>query len=316
MPLLTIEQLPTRTGEISSVGAYGFMKQWRALAPGPLYHQGQVLNSFYAQTGVWIGSPWIIGGYGDPHYEAVNLWCTRLRADETQQELFADGSKEWTITATFEPADPILLTVDAIQPVASESPIRITHGEWTESYTVWRDKDGNVIQNSAGDWFAEPTDTERHFPMLSIVRYERSFNPLVAGDYRDHVNSVDWTVRGVTYPARMAKCVSITAPNQLYHQDVGTYYEVAYQFAIRNLTWADGQGWDLEVANTGYREKSGAALLPILDGSGMPTQRPWPLDATTGAKLSVPLTAGVDMPTKTFKIELEADFNALGFPTT
>lgn len=328
VPTLTIEQLAGRSGGASSVGAYGFTKSWRALAPSRDYHQGAVLLGFVQQTGIGIGSPWIVGGTQfDPYYERLEIYCVDLQIAEGEVvNVSGVLFQEWIITGRWEATDPAPLGVRAIPALESDAPIKIRWDEWVENAVVDADKDGQLILNSALDRFSEPVETEKHYPLLRITRYERTFTALKIQNYRDKVNSVAWVLRGATYPARYAKCISITAEEK-WHQEIGRYFEVNYEFAIRPESWAGqfngspnlsdiGQGWDLRVANLGYRDRVGtyptATWKVIVDANGEPR----PLDPNTGVALPVPLDPSVEMPKLTFRILQEVDFNSLGFPRT
>jgi hypothetical protein len=322
MPTMVITELPGREGSKSSVGALGFSKSWRVIAPDRGYHQGTVLTAFVNQTGIDIGYRWQIAAPGSNYYESYDIYLTELRISE-ESPLTMEGAiqNSWIVTGRWEPTQVAMLTVDSIPPSPADAPIRLERGEWAEAYALTIDNSGNVLQNTAGDRFAEPIDAERHYPLLRIYRRERDFNDYTAAQYRDHVNSLDWTVAGVTYPARTAKCLSVDPGEMKYHQEIGLYYEVKYEFAIRPVSWSvtggdSGQGWDYRAANVGYRQKVSGSLVVITDSTGQPCSDPRPLNYSTGAALSFPLSSGQAMPMVTFKIYAETDFNQLHFPVS
>jgi hypothetical protein len=318
MPVsLVIEQVPNRRGGASAVGAYGFSKSWRVLAPSALYHQGQVLSSFVSQTGVGLGTKWAIGASEfDPLYEEYEIYCVDLAIDEGANT--AEG-QEWVITGRWEPADPALLGPGAIPEDPTEAPVSVEYLSYDEAFALNADKDGNLIVNSAGDWFAEPVEAEATYDLIRITRYERMFNPSNAYYWRHRVNSEPWMFRGVEYPRRTARMMRIEPGKELWHQVVGRYFAVVYDVGIRPLVWDggagdQGQGWDLRVANIGYRQKIGGTVRVILEDNGQPVSDPRPLDPSTGAALAYPLSAATAMPRRTFRVRLERDFNELGFP--
>lgn len=316
---MQITELPGREGTVSSMGAVGFTKSWRVVATDRSFHQGTVLQAFINQTGINLGYRWQIAGFGSQYYEAYDIYLTELRVAEEgpiTQEGFIQNS--WIVTGKWEPAQIAMLGVDSCPPNRADAPIRLERGEWSERYALFRDYQDKIITNTAGDRFSEPIDAERHFPTLKIVRRERSFNDYEAAQYRDHVNSDDWTVAGVTYPARTVKCLSIDPGEMNWHQDIGLWYEIRYEFAIRPLSWNNsatdtGQGWDYQIANVGYRQKVSSSLVVITDSTGQPASDPRPLDSS-GAALAMPLSTGTAMPMITYRVYPESDFNALEFP--
>lgn len=313
MPVaMTFQELRSRGCVVDMIGTVRTRKRWRALAPNSTFHPYQVYLSFVAQTGVNYGTRWELTGLGTAN-ESLDIYCTQISIDERED---ADGL-EYYITAAWEPADALLFGPGACPENPADAPIRIEHGEWTEPTAVYRDKDGNILQNAAGDWFADTYQVDYSYPTLMITRLVRSFDPLNAATYRDSVNDAAITIRGTTYQPRVLMLKSWVA-TELWHQEIGRYFEERFLLLVKPLSWTvgsdSGQGWDVQLANTGYREKSGSTLVPIRDASGWPTQTPWPLVYATGAKMSMPLTAGDDMPTKTFRVRDETDFSALGFP--
>jgi hypothetical protein len=313
----TLEELPGRTGTVSTVGAFGFNKSWRYLAPGVDYHQGVVLASFIAQTGIDIGYRWIVGNPVLPQYEEFDLYCVELRADEGAR--LSDGV-EWIISGVWQPADPLLLGPSAIGESWEDTPVKISFGTWDEEFALYLDKDGYVLLNSAGDRFAEPFMAQATYDLIRVSRFERTYDPNIGLTYRQAVNSAEFTIRGITIPARQAKIVRLEPGDELWHQQIGRYFRVTYDIALRPLTWngghaADvGQGWDLRVANIGYRQKVSSALQVIVENNGAPVSEPRPLDSSTGAVLAYPLAASTAMPQRSFRVRNEVDFRNLKFP--
>lgn len=316
MPVaLTIEELHNRSGGASALGAYGFTKAWRALAPARAVHQGLVLSRFVSQTGIGIGTQWSFTGLYAEEYE---LYCVDLQIAEGS---YTTEGQEWIITGRWEPSDPNLLGVGAIPEDPMDAPVAVEYLSYDESFALIRDKDDKIITNSAGDWFAEPIDAEATYDLIRITRNERMFNPSNAYYWRHRVNSEPWMFRGVEYPRRTARMMRIDPGRELYHQEIGRYFAVIYEIAIRPLVWDggtndQGQGWDVRVANVGYRQLTGGTLRVITEDNGQPVSDPRPLDKSTGAALPYPLAASTDMPMRTFRIRLERDFNELGFPVS
>src|SRR5207245_2866104 len=59
----------------------------------------------------------------------------------------------------------------------------------TKQSTVWKDAYGKGILNSAGQYFDPPPMMDDSRPRLSIARNEPVFNPAIAINYQDAVNT-------------------------------------------------------------------------------------------------------------------------------
>ena len=320
--LISVEQLDNRKGSVSAVGAFGFTKSWRVLAPGDQYHQGSVLRDFMSLTGIQPGYQWITGTQFTASYEKLNIYLTTLEASEGSQ-ITLNGvlCREWIISGQFEPTDPNWIgpPEQTIPEDPSNAPVKLERGQWVERYVYPFDNGGNIYGNTAGEPFGEIPERERHYPLLRIMRRERAFDDVGMAAYCDTVNSVAWTVAGVTYPARYAKCVSINPGQMQGHQDIGLFYLVQYEFVIRpvaqwtDVTGTNYQGWDDQLANVGFNQKVSGSLVPITDNKGQYVSEPRPL-TSAGAAVTYPLSSGTAMPTKGFRFFKELDFNNLGFP--
>lgn len=308
-PQMIVRSVSGRSGRADSLGRIGHALKF-TVETYPSVFQELIWGALANGPKVFIGSVWDLGG--NKRY----IYCTDI---DIQEDSGDEGMGFWKATASFGPADPLLLGAGAIPAVAADAPVAVDWGSWTEPFALYRDKDGHILINTAGDRFNEPVDSERRFPLMRVRRKERNFDPAVAAWYWDKVNLSEWTVRGLSIPARYAKCVNISGSQQ-WHPVFGIYYDVDYEFAIRNQSWTDskgvaGQGWDLNVQNTGYRQLVSGELELVRDpDSGDFMEAPVPLDVD-GAALAVPLAAGTAFPNITFRVHPEVDFNsAFGFP--
>lgn len=314
----TVTELWNRSGEVDSVGRYSFTRQFRVLAENRKISQIQVLSAVAAAPwGVTIGAKWTIGSVGQSWYETANVYCTRISCECAADE---DGTA-WNVTASWEPAELAMLTANAIPADPTAAPVLVEWGEWSETYALYRDRNDKILVNTAGDRFSEPIDSERHYPLMTVRRKQRTFDAPYYSDYKDTVNASTWVVKGTTIPARVAKCVSITGQPE-WHQDFGIFYDVTFQFAIRDeAAWTDVkgasyQGWDVRVANVGYRYKgTDGKLYLITDSNGVPYPDPVPLDVN-GNPLPLPISPTTEIPTLGYRIYREANFTTgFGFPT-
>jgi hypothetical protein len=309
-------EMTGRSGSLDRDGRFLPTKSWRVIAPGAVYHQKQIFDAARAQLDIYVGRRWTIGNFGDPHYEDENVYCSGLQLDEQG----GADNREWILTATFEPAEEGYFGSESIPDAGDEinAPIRVTYGDWTEEFVTPYDKDGNLMLNTAGDFFTDYQPYEFKYPLIRIQRNVRSWSPNRAEQYRDSVNSTTWTFRGIAYIPRCAKLITWTAEER-YHQEKGLYYEETFEIAIRNVgTWSGGtgdagQGWDLRIANVGYRKKSGSQLIQILDGNSQQVDKPVPLDSA-GQPIALPLSVTQTLPMRTFRFFREVDFNDFDLP--
>lgn len=161
------------------------------------------------------------------------------------------------------------------------------------------DRDGNPIVNSAGDPYDPPLTRDDSRPLLTIVRNEATYSPLLADAYRDTVNLA--TFFGA--PAGTVKCKSITAKRAWSPLVAGGFYwVVTYLFEFNR------DGWTSRPLDIGYRRLDGANRRQILI-DGQPATSPVPLDGAGGV-----LTPGDPPVFLAFELYPEADYAAFGFP--
>src|SRR5262249_46326548 len=97
-----------------------------------------------------------------------------------------DAPRRWVVTCEYGPP-----TVEQGQ--QQENPLLrpavLTWGFTQNSRAVWKDVNGTPIQNSAGDAFDPPPEIDDSRPVLTVTRNEAGFNPAIAIQYQDAVNS-------------------------------------------------------------------------------------------------------------------------------
>ena len=142
---------------------------------------------------------------------------------------------------------------------------------------AWQDIDGKAILNSAGDYFDPPIEIEDSRPLLTVVRNDATFDPLLAIDYQDAVNEDRFLIAN---PGQ-CKVAGIEASEE-EENDV-KFWRVVFHFAFRR------EGWLAEPLDQGRYatvDANGAAQkrTPIPDKAGDPVTDPVPLDGK-GAEL-------------------------------
>lgn len=174
------------------------------------------------------------------------------------------------------------------------------------------DVEGKPLANSAGESYDPPIARDFSDLVLRYARNERTFDKLVAADYKDAVNSDTFLgfgpghVRCTMFEATQVRASSLT------------YYRVNYEFQIRHSevkTRDSGGaittkvfGWVKRVIDESYREETGETNLDgtpetddITDKKGQKSAMPHLLDGS-GKRLSKAEKDNLPLPEKCFLI--------------
>jgi hypothetical protein len=179
---------------------------------------------------------------------------------------------------------------------------------WSGSFTqfqadVFKDKDGQPIENYVGDNYLDPPITKDDSrPTLVVEKNFASAQLDTWATYRDKVNSGTWW--GLA--ARTIKIQQVSW-RQLYYKNV-PYISTRFEFHINTDTW------DVEVLNAGLREVASGASewTRIKDNLGREVTTPYPLHVTGRKMTKAEIDAGPDY--TTWKIYDELDFSTIGLP--
>ncbi|WP_254509892.1 hypothetical protein [Anatilimnocola floriformis] len=211
----------------------------------------------------------------------------------------SDNPKIWEVRVEYdsvtedEPENPL------------ERPPEVSWSAAPYSRVAWKDNDGKAIVNSAGHYFDPPLEVDDSRPVLSVTRNEAAFNPSLAIDYQDAVNS-DGFLGFSPGQAKVAKIdASSATENDIF------YWKVSYEFHFRR------EGWELSVLDQGRYEKIGGKPVPIPEfdvaGNEIPGSQvtdPVPLNGA-GARLNNPGPDTVQF--LSFKVYKERPFSAFSF---
>lgn len=169
---------------------------------------------------------------------------------------------------------------------------------------LYWDKDGAAILNSAHDRFDPSPMIDRHYPQVTIIRNEATFDPSKAEDYMDSVNSDSCTIAGLSISPRQGKVVQYGGPSAL--RNGVEYYRITYRLEFNPKVWSDGQGWDRRELDQGLYKLDGGAAAEIMVGD-MPTRDVQLLDGSGGVlgEASTPVF-------RTFRARKERPFALLG----
>ncbi|HIJ70649.1 MAG TPA: hypothetical protein HPP87_04710 [Planctomycetes bacterium] len=181
------------------------------------------------------------------HPSKTWLWVQRKSVRALSPCLF-----EVSIHYSTRPAGPA--DESQIDPTVSplQLPWQISWGFAGREEPIDRDINGDPIVNSADEAFDPPVTRPFYDLTLAIIRNQAEYNPLLAADYKDTLNS-DYFYG---FAPGIVKCADISA-DSARNADL-FYWHVHYQFQMRRI------GWALKLIDRGYREKVG------VDGEGKP----------------------------------------------
>lgn len=218
----------------------------------------------------------------EPHPSRPGL--TRRRMTVTNE---SDNPFVWTIEAEYsdEPFDQ----EEAEQAQAFEvSPLdRRARIRWsTNQYkkAIYKDKDGNAIVNSAGDYYDPPVEVDASYWVASIVKNLPVIPSWILTV--DHpINTAPFSIQGIPVEAGKARLSNIEISEL---QREGDYEFYAFAFSIEFKK----EGWQVEILDQGLRMKDpndSTKRIKIQDDDDPPQDvtSPWPLDGS-GGKLADP----------------------------
>lgn len=186
------------------------------------------------------------------------------------------------------------------------------------------DVDGLPITNSAGESFDPPMTKDHSDLILSYIRNEKTFDKLVASDYKDAVNSDTF----LGFNPGHVLCTRFDSVQM--RAATLTYYRVSYEFCVRydEVKTRDTNGdiktrvfgWVKRIRDEGFRELTGETnsdgspkYREITDEKGMKISQPHLLDGS-GFRLSEAAIKNPPLPELCFfkfAVNKERPFSAL-----
>lgn len=269
---------------------------------------------FAAMTASIDGGP-AIPAYGSAHPDNGIIRVTSLDA-----ELLSDSLKHYKVTVEYTANEANQAADDPLQ---RDPEISYSFADSTESY--FKDTTGKPVTNSAGEPFEQFLERETGELGITIVRNEISYAPGMAVNWAHVVNDSAVVVDGTNYVAGTLKLSGITAvkSKETYTDEHGdpvtvTYYRKTYTLRARR------SGWKQKPLDTGLNQTRQRSiptmtgttpgpieLVPIMDSTGNPVKKPYPLDGQGKKKPN-----STDEPAELeFKPYREMAFGALNLPT-
>lgn len=228
----------------------------------------------------------------DPYEDqAGNADLTAL-AKEVREQQDPETPWFWTVTVTYSTklTQPELGDFD---PLLRPAELSCGCAKFTRPF--WIDTDGKAVLNSAGDYYDPPADVEDERITIVYSRFELTEPIGVITTYSARINSVEWKGQ----PPGNVKCTVAAA--RVFEKGQ-LYWKFTYTFEVND------QGWDLKVADRGYRKKVGAERRNITDDLGKPIAAPAQLDGAGGVIANPTPDTTVF---RTHKRYFRADFNDL-----
>lgn len=186
----------------------------------------------------------------------------------------------WEVTATFATIE----NEEEPDPLNRAPKIRWTSQLITKP--VLKDRNGNAVVNSAGDYFDPPVEAE-FVRWTANIQFNATTIPANLRQYAGAISSGPITIDGEAVAAERAKVTGLDISDVLVENDI-FYRSITLAVEIRD---ADDDPFDVEALDQGFRIKDGTDLKDILiedeDGNKNRPSAPVLLDGA-GAKLSDP----------------------------
>ena len=178
-------------------------------------------------------------------------------------------------------------------------------GTWKYTKNVIRDKDNNLIVNTAGAPFAEGIDLEEGGLMYRYTKW-------VATSADDGAGSGLWDthlfkVNNATWKGHATRKALLTDLQEEEERVDGVlFYKRTYEVLINRDTW------DEKILNRGFSDLSTGLLVHIKDDKGKPITEPWWLDADGEAIRPQPTAPTLTAPyIRTIQVRVTATFSDL-----
>lgn len=223
-------------------------------------------------------------------------------AKEIEPQQDTDNPRKWEVRVEYGP-----LTSEAGGGTTETNPLLrpadISWGFTPYTRVAFRDINNKGILNSAGLYFDPPAEVDDSRPVLSISRNEAGFNPALAIEYQDSINSDSFF--GAS--ARQVKLAGISSTRQFENNVI--FWRTNYEFHFRR------EGWKLALLDQGRYDNLGVPIMEKdADGTliqGSHVADPVPLNGLGQRKENPSPTNVVYLE---FDVYKERSFSALNLP--
>lgn len=271
-------------------------RSWLSRTDSRFFSEGLFLQAAVIFDG---GSAGVPIPFVSRHPDNAQFLCKRLRGKQEQK-----SPLHWRIDAEYDTA-PIDREDSPESPLSR--PAKITWSTIKYQKAVERDREGNAILNSAGDYFDPPV-------MKDLSRWTVSVSKNVAAvptdiiDYPDALNSGTFSIGGISIEQNVAKIMGISISDLQKEGDI-EYYVFQYTLEFDAI-----DKWKCKPLQHGfYCLENVFAGTPdkirCTDSNGKPAVSPQLL-ADNGTQIGLPITPG-DAKYGDYNIYHEMDFSVL-----
>lgn len=256
MSVISVRELPNRTAEVDEKSGRKYTRVFRVrtddMADGPIVafapgipRRGDVYVDSNGNYDYWARC---ISGSVSPVGENPTTWevtvhyssqspDASLRHEYAGNKLGVPGAGE---TKPGERSEDPLLRPPEVSWSHEDFRRSILTGDFINSATGEVDIEDAVIANSAGDPFDPPPEVDDAHLILTVVRNQPFYDPLLAFDYKNAVNSDTF----LGFPPGVAKVREFTG--QSAFENNKAFAKVTLRFEFRM------EGWDLRLLDAGY----------------------------------------------------------------
>lgn len=238
MALLSVFQYQGREADIGKFQDWKYKRHWLVFTDSRVYHEGAVLTE--GISGGYFPTPYL-----STHPADSRFLCKRLYARQDTK-----ATKQWRVTADYDTAP---WDDDDEEPLDRRTKVSWSTVKYQKA--VEKDRVGDAILNSAGDYFDPP-------PLKDVSRWTATFTKNLSAvptwilTYPDVLNDADWTVQGIAIPKNAAKIMSISI-SDLQREGDTEYYTFTYtvEFDAADL-------WKGKYLNQGFYYLTDPAVSP------------------------------------------------------
>jgi hypothetical protein len=192
--------------------------------------------------------------YGSDPVDTAAVVVTRSAEQDEKVRTLWHGEVIWT----WEPSE------DEEEPNPLDREVAIDWTSNTIMVPAIKDKDGDAIVNSAGDYFDPPPEREVE-RWIAQLEFNSELIPSNIRQYKGAVNISPCTIDGEPIAAERAKIVALRISKkqrwQVDDDTVITYRTVTLGVEIRD---DDDESFDLELLDQGYRQKIDGLVSDIM----------------------------------------------------
>jgi hypothetical protein len=234
-----------------------------------------------------------------PAMGAAHPADSTAKVQEKSCELEEPNSPIWIVTVSY--ARPSGGSGQQLEENPLDEDPVIEWGDYATEKVHDKDIYGNAIKNSAGDRYDPPITSDVHYPVVTVVRNEATYDAELAHDMRDSINSAGTTICGLYTAQYAAKLVQWNGRSAT--RNGISYYEHTYRIEFNPETWV----WDQLVSGL-YQIDGAGKHVRCKDEEKKDAVIPMYLNKTTGVQLA----AGADPQYTSYHIYKLRNFAVLG----